>query len=87
MPTSPDAVLRAEHISKSFGDHKVLEDVSVSLQKGELVCLLGISGAGKTTLFNILSGLMKPDSGRVYVNGAETTGQPQTLHVKESVHG
>ncbi len=76
MPTSPDAVLRAEHISKSFGDHKVLEDVSVSLQKGELVCLLGISGAGKTTLFNILSGLMKPDSGRVYVNGAETTGQP-----------
>lgn len=76
MPISPDAVLRAEHISKSFGDHKVLEDVGISLQKGELVCLLGISGAGKTTLFNILSGLMQPDSGHVYVNGAETTGIP-----------
>ncbi len=76
MPTSPDAVLRAEGISKSFGGNRVLSDVNLTLQKGELVCLLGISGAGKTTLFNILSGLMRPDGGRVYAYGEEITGVP-----------
>ena len=76
MPTSPDAVLRAEGISKSFGGNRVLSDVNLTLQKGELVCLLGISGAGKTTLFNILSGLMRPDGGHVYAYGEEITGVP-----------
>lgn len=79
MSTSSDAVLRCEGISKSFGGREVLRDVSLELHQGELVCLLGISGAGKTTLFNILSGLMQPDAGRVYVNGEDTTGVPGKL--------
>lgn len=77
MPTSPDAVLlEARGLSKSFGENDVLRDVQLSLKKGELVCILGVSGAGKTTLFNILSGLMVPDSGQVLLNGENITGRP-----------
>lgn len=61
-------ILRAEQISKSYSDKKVLDEISFTLQKGELVSLLGVSGVGKTTLFNILSGLSKPDGGKVYLN-------------------
>ena len=58
-------ILRAEHITKAYGDKVVLDDININLNRGEIVCLLGVSGVGKTTLFNVLSGLMKPDSGRV----------------------
>lgn len=77
MPISPnEVVLRAEGISKSFGENEVLQNVDFTLKKGEIVCLLGVSGGGKTTLFNILSGLMQPDSGKVYLGTREITGQP-----------
>ena len=58
-------ILRAEHISKNFPDKDVLTDITLTLKEGELICLLGVSGVGKTTLFNVLSGLMMPDSGKV----------------------
>ena len=58
-------ILRAEHITKSYGEKQVLNDINFSLKEGELVCLLGISGVGKTTLFNVLSGLTAPDEGKV----------------------
>lgn len=54
----------------------MLEDISISLQKGELVSLLGVSGAGKTTLFNVISGLYRPETGQVLLNGADVTGKP-----------
>lgn len=54
----------------------MLEDISISLQKGELVSLLGVSGAGKTTLFNVISGLYRPETGRVFLNGEDVTGRP-----------
>nr|WP_325211666.1 ABC transporter ATP-binding protein [uncultured Oscillibacter sp.] len=69
-------VLQAEGVAKSYGGRKILEDVSLSLGQGELVCLLGVSGAGKTTLFNILSGLEQPDAGRVLLKGRDVTGSP-----------
>ena len=69
-------VLRAEGITKSYGGRTILQDVSLSLEKGELVCLLGVSGAGKTTLFHALSGLERPDSGRIYLEGEDITGTP-----------
>ena len=58
---------KAEHICKSYDGRKIIEDISLELKEGELVSLLGISGIGKTTLFNILSGLEKPDSGHISV--------------------
>ena len=58
-------ILHANHLSKSYGDKKILGDIHLHLADGELVCILGVSGVGKTTLFNILSGLLLPDSGNV----------------------
>lgn len=68
--------LEVRGVSVSFDGRKVLEDVSVTLRKGELVCLLGVSGGGKTTLFNIISGLLQPDAGQVLLDGEDITGKP-----------
>ena len=78
MTTSPEAMelLAVENVSKRFGDHEVLKDVSLTLKKGELACLLGISGGGKTTLFNVISGIYTPESGRVLLSGEDVTGRP-----------
>ena len=69
-------ILKAQNISKSFGEKQVLSDVNITLNKGEIVSLLGVSGTGKTTLFNILSGIYKADTGKVYLNGEDITGKP-----------
>lgn len=78
MSTFPDssALLAVEHVSKRFGDNAVLEDISLTLKRGELACLLGVSGAGKTTLFNVISGIYRPDTGCVRLNGEDVTGRP-----------
>lgn len=69
-------VLEGVNITKYFDDVKIVEDVSLWVNKGEMVSLLGASGAGKTTLFNIMSGLQKPEKGCVYLNGEDITGLP-----------
>lgn len=69
-------ILKAENITKSFGDNLVLKDISITLNEGEIVGLLGVSGSGKTTLLNILSGIYMPDSGKVYLKGKDITGKP-----------
>lgn len=68
--------LEVRNVSKAFEDKSVLEDISIHLNKGELVSLLGVSGSGKTTLFNVISGLLKPDHGSVWLDGTDITGEP-----------
>ncbi|SDB27690.1 ABC transporter ATP-binding protein [Eubacterium oxidoreducens] len=70
-----DTVLTAKQITHSYEKENIIEDVSVHLKKEEIVSLLGVSGVGKTTLFQILSGLVRPDSGQVYLHEQEITGQ------------
>lgn len=70
------ALLEVSGVSKAFGHTPVLDGVDLTLEQGELVCLLGISGGGKTTLFNIISGLLAPDSGCVLLDGEDITGCP-----------
>ena len=67
--------LEVKNISKSFDGKPVLKDVSIELNRGELVCLLGVSGGGKTTLFNVISGLLSPDNGHVLLDGEDITNQ------------
>ncbi len=67
--------LTAKGITVSFDGIKIIEDISIELNKEEIVCLLGVSGAGKTTLFNVLSGLLYPDTGTVELDGADITGK------------
>ena len=73
------ALLKAEHISKSYGEKQVLQDINIHLDQGELVSLLGVSGSGKTTLFHILSGLVTPDEGSVYLRGKDVTSTPGSI--------
>lgn len=68
--------LETKEISAAFGDKKVLEDIQIHLEEGELVSLLGASGVGKTTLFHIIAGLKLPDTGSVWLEGEEITGKP-----------
>lgn len=68
------AKLSIQNVSKSFEKEQILENISIELNKGELVSLLGASGSGKTTLFNVISGLMEPDQGQVILSGEDITG-------------
>ena len=70
------AELIVSNVSKSFDGKKIIEDVSIEIHDRELVSLLGVSGGGKTTLFNVISGLILPDAGQVFLDGEEITGQP-----------
>ena len=63
-------------VSKSFDGESVIRDIHIELREGELVSLLGISGGGKTTLFNVIAGLSLPDQGQVLLDGRDITGQP-----------
>jgi sulfate transport system ATP-binding protein len=65
--------IEARHLSKMFGRHAALRDVSLTVKSGELVALLGPSGSGKTTLLRILAGLEAPDVGTVHFDGADAT--------------
>ncbi|MDF2588828.1 MAG: nitrate transporter ATP-binding protein [Anaerocolumna sp.] len=67
--------LTANGVSVSFDGVKIIEDISITLHKGEIVCLLGVSGAGKTTLFNVISGLLTPDVGTVELDDENITGK------------
>lgn len=65
---------RCEHIAKNYEDNPVVEDVNLELPPGGFISLLGPSGAGKTTLFNVLSGVEKPEAGKVFLGSEEITG-------------
>ena len=62
------AILEVEHIHKSFGHTKILKDISFSLEKGQVISIIGSSGSGKTTLLRCLNFLEKPDEGVIRVN-------------------
>jgi sulfate transport system ATP-binding protein len=66
--------IEALHVHKRFGAHRALDDVSVRIEHGELVALLGPSGGGKTTLLRVIAGLETPDAGDVRFSGADVTG-------------
>lgn len=68
--------LIAKDITVDFDGERIIENVSLSLNEGEIISLLGISGSGKTTFFNALSGLRRPTSGQVLLDGEDVTGKP-----------
>ena len=64
-------IIEIEHLCKSFGDLKAVNDISFRVKKGEFFSFLGINGAGKSTTISIMSGTLKKDSGRVIINGLD----------------
>ena len=69
-------LLRLEKISVFFGKRKILEDLSLNLNQGEILGLLGPNGVGKSTIFNIIIGLLKPNYGSVFIEGKNVTRDP-----------
>jgi putrescine transport system ATP-binding protein len=68
--------VEVERVTKAFGDFKAVDDISLKIYKGEIFCLLGASGCGKTTLLRMLGGFETPTSGRILIDGEDMTGVP-----------
>ncbi len=66
-------MLSLSHISLTIGEHRILSDVSCSIDEGEIVGLIGPNGSGKTTLFNVISGFLTPTHGTVHLQGSDIT--------------
>ncbi|MBI4519377.1 MAG: LPS export ABC transporter ATP-binding protein, partial [Gemmatimonadetes bacterium] len=75
-PLLGESVLRADGLTKVYRRRKVVNEVQIQVQQGEIVGLLGPNGAGKTTTFYMIVGLISPNQGRVYLDGAELTDVP-----------
>ena len=68
--------VQVERVTKNFGDFKAVDDVSLKIYKGEIFCLLGASGCGKTTLLRMLGGFETPTSGKIIIDGEDMAGVP-----------
>jgi putrescine transport system ATP-binding protein len=68
--------VQVDRVCKSFGDFKAVDDVSLKIYKGEIFCLLGASGCGKTTLLRMLGGFETPTSGKIFIDGEDMAGVP-----------
>ncbi len=67
------SLLRVEHVTKSFSGLVAVSDVSMEVEEGELRAVIGPNGAGKTTFFNLISGFLRPSSGRIVFDGSDIT--------------
>ncbi len=75
-PAKPAGAVRLERLNKSFGQNRVVQDVSLDIAPGEIVALLGASGCGKTTTLRMIAGLISPDEGSVSIAGQVVTDTP-----------
>lgn len=76
MGNTEAGILKADHLVKTFNGRRVVNDVSISIRKGEIVGLLGPNGAGKSTTFYMIVGRILPESGTVYVNDLDVSSMP-----------
>jgi len=74
----PEAIARLDDVSVRFGDRVVLQNCSLEIAEGAITCIIGMSGAGKSTILRLLDGLLKPDSGHVYLH------ENDICHMRES---
>jgi lipopolysaccharide export system ATP-binding protein len=77
--------LHAEGLTKAYRRRKVVDDVDIAVQQGEIVGLLGPNGAGKTTTFYMIVGLIPPNAGRVFLDGADLTDVPMFKRARKGV--
>ena len=78
-------ILSTQEIKKAYKGRQVLKGISVQVEQGEIIGLLGPNGAGKTTSFYMMVGLVKPDSGKVFLDGVDITKYPMYKRSKMGV--
>ncbi len=79
------SILRAEGLRKSYRRRAVVDDVALQLAQGEIVGLLGPNGAGKTTTFYLITGLIRPDEGRIWLDDTDITRQPMYKRARAGI--
>ena len=85
LMSTPASTLRTEALTKSYSGRTVVRGVSLDVNSGEVVGLLGANGAGKTTTFYMTVGLTVPDSGRVFLNGEDVTDDPMYVRARKGI--
>ena len=80
--TVPADSLSARHLQKTYGRRRVVDDVSLFVEQGEVVGLLGANGAGKTTTFYMMTGLERAEEGKIFLNGQDVTSLPMYLRAR-----
>ncbi|MEJ5352230.1 MAG: LPS export ABC transporter ATP-binding protein [Melioribacteraceae bacterium] len=80
-----ELILKSENLKKIYKKRTVVNDVSISVQQGEVVGLLGPNGAGKTTTFYMIVGMIKPNGGRVFLDNIEITDEPMYKRAKRGI--
>ena len=73
---SDDVLIELRKVSMSFGKREILSDLSLKINKGEILGMLGPNGVGKSTIFYLISGLLKPRNGEIFINGQDVTDLP-----------
>jgi lipopolysaccharide export system ATP-binding protein len=78
-------ILRAENITKIYGNKKVVDSISLQVEQGEIIGLLGPNGAGKTTSFYMIVGMLKPNKGNIYLDDVDITGDSMYKRAQKGV--
>jgi branched-chain amino acid transport system ATP-binding protein len=79
------SLLATQAVAKSFGDNRAVNNVDFTVRQGEVLALIGSNGAGKTTLVNLISGLYRPDSGRIDFDGKDVTFQSSYERIQAGI--
>ena len=78
-------ILRAENIAKNYSGRQVVKGISLEVKQGEIIGLLGPNGAGKTTSFYMIVGMIKPNSGKIFLNDEEITSYPMYKRAQKGI--
>ena len=80
---SPKSIIAFENISLSYGNNLILDNISFKINEGEIFGMLGPNGVGKSTIFNLITGLIKPDNGKIKINNNDVLNYPIYLRTKK----
>jgi lipopolysaccharide export system ATP-binding protein len=83
----PNSIISFENISLSYGNRIILENINFQINEGEIYGMLGPNGVGKSTIFNLITGLIKPNSGKIKMNNIDVTNYPIYLRTKKFMVG
>ena len=79
----PNSIISFENVSLSYGNRLILDNISFKINEGEIFGMLGPNGVGKSTIFNLITGLIKPDSGKIKINNTNVVNFPIYLRTKK----
>ena len=78
-----NSIIEFENVSLSYGNRLILENISFKINEGQIFGMLGPNGVGKSTIFNLITGLIAPKSGKIKINGEDVTSFPVYLRTKK----